>query len=457
MKISRIKKILAIVLVVALCILSTTATVSAKLSKPTNTIKTNGNGGKTDIGMWYVTYNNSRQFVSNFGTGFPIKYRMLMPDGSYGILDSSNVEYIDFQLKQLAEAKVDFVLFDLTNGGLTSKVPFGWHGDENGNPSDQIILDAQLACERIAKWNQSNSWKIRYAIAVGTYSSLAGNQTSAQVAEAQAEAVYNLFYQNKTYGKDHYTMDGKPLLVLFDWTKSSVQQLQQYRGLKTYCEKFTVRDAIQGHKGTYGWQAQKGAVVDDEVILISPGHDNSAGSESVNIPRDNGKFYQKCWETILTNKLPRIVMISSFNDYHEQTAVFTADSSKCKDGYEAKWYDQTGKINNSMYWDMTKDGIRLIRGANGEIKTEMKSMWFDLGNGKLPFEGNDNNNGDKNSNPSSSQDTNGINTDVTNPAGEDTKTAKSNTAIIIVIVVTVIVILGAAITIFVVLKRKNKK
>ena len=152
MKISKIKKVLAIALVVILCVLSTTATVSAKLSQPTNTIKTNGNGGKTDIGMWYVTYNTSSQFVSNFGTGYPIKYRMLMPDGSYGILDSGDTAHIDFQLKELAEAKVDFVLFDLTNGGLTSKVPFGWKGDENGNPTDRIITDAQLACERIAKW-----------------------------------------------------------------------------------------------------------------------------------------------------------------------------------------------------------------------------------------------------------------------------------------------------------------
>ena len=37
------------------------------------------------------------------GSGYPIKYKMLLPDGSYGILESDNVEHIDFQIKNLVE------------------------------------------------------------------------------------------------------------------------------------------------------------------------------------------------------------------------------------------------------------------------------------------------------------------------------------------------------------------
>ena len=77
-------------------------------------ITTNGNGGKTDVGTWIVTYNNEKMWEDNFGSKLPINYRGLLPDGSYGILDSADVEQIDFMLSKIAEAKIDFIIFDET-------------------------------------------------------------------------------------------------------------------------------------------------------------------------------------------------------------------------------------------------------------------------------------------------------------------------------------------------------
>ena len=408
------KKIIALGLMLMLLVL---AVMPVSAATAPQDWQTNGNGRKTDIGMWYVTYNTKNEWASSFGTGYPVKYRMLMPDGSYGILDSKNVDHIDFQLKCLADAKVDFIIFDCTNGGLTEKLSFGWNGGKN-----EPVERARLTCQRIAEWNKNNDWKIKYAIAVGTYSTAAGGSPAGYAAEVQAEGVYNTFVNNAEYGGDnYYTVNNKPLLILFDWTSHAEDDWKSYGGDKTYSSKFHIGHADCGSVGSYGWYNGFGTAIDDEVIMISPGH-NTAGESPATIPRNQGKHYKESWEKILTNKLPRMIVISSFNDYNEQTAVFVTDSSKCNEEIEEKWYDSTGKVNNYMYWNMTVEGIRLTEILNGDTKGELKSNWFNLGNN-----------------------------------ASANKTANSNIIIIVVIATAAVLLIAGVVVVLVLVKGKKKK
>ncbi len=421
------KKIICLLIAVILCMSLFVFTTSAKISAPVNTIKTNGNGGKTDVGAWFMTYNSNSMWANNFGSGYPIRYRTLMPDGSYGILDSSNIEHIDFQLEKIAEAKIDFILFDITNGGLTEKVKYGWSGEGKNS----IINNARLTCQRIAEWNKNNDWKIKYCIGVGAYEALRAGALVGDVVEWQAEAIYKEWYLDPEIGGDnYYQVDGKLFLEIHDWGADVRKDWEGYAGDTTYGDKFFVRNGMNGEPGTYGWYCAYGTSLRDEeneVMLVSPGQRN-AGSETPHAARDNGKLYKTCWESVLTGVLPRIVMISSFNDFNEQTAVWTADSSRCRGDFDEQWTDETGKINNSMYWDMTVEGIRLVRTFNGEIEGEMTSTLFDLNKKSTD--------GDSASSASSS----------------------SNLIIIIVIIVTTVVVLAAvAVVLVLVLKGKKKK
>ncbi len=370
------KKVIAILCTVAMLfsVLSVGFSALAEGAPATSTQTTNGNGGKTDIGAWFVTYNNANMWATNFGTYNPIKYRPLMPDGTYGIPDSANTEVIDFQIKELAKAKVDFVLFDLTNGGLTNDVVYGSTGNK------WIVDNAKLTAQRLALWNKNNDWKIKYAVAIGAYWEIRGGDdqghaelSMGEVIELQAKAVKEQFFDNTVYGGDnYYQLDGKPLLVAYDWAYNAVTSTatsrtgwNNYRGDKTYGNQFTVRAAMNGEAGTYGWKNQEGTQVNSEVELVSPGWGNSAGT--AHIDRNDGATYQANWDTVTSNTLPRIVMIASFNDYHEKTAVFTADTTDCDGTIEPKW------SSPDKYWNMTKAGIAQVRAINGDF-SENKLM-----------------------------------------------------------------------------------
>ena len=336
----------------------------------TNELITNGNGGKTDVGTWYMTYNNSTMWSNNFGSGNPIEYKALIsrnPD-KYGIPNSGDVDEIDMHLEMLAEAKIDFVVFDITNGGLTSALIYG-----TGN--EWIVDNAKLTCERIALWNEKNEWQIKYALAIGTYGAIREGKPYGYVAEVQAEAVYKDFYENEVYGGDHYyQVDGKPLLILFDWDTNAAEEWNYYAGDRTYGDRFTIRAAQCGELGTYGWQTNYGTVIHDEVELVSPGFANNHGAF---IAREDGAYYRRNWEKLLSNKLPRIVMVMAFNDFNEHLAVMPADSSGCNDVWEEKWEDENGNIDNYMYWNMTVNGIRQIRIMNGEMQGEFTGLVVD--------------------------------------------------------------------------------
>lgn len=427
-------------------------TMGASAEKNPIDFKSNGNGGKTDVGTWFVTYNSANMWGNNFGSGYPIKFRPLLPDGSYGILDSANVEHIDFQLQQLADAKIDFILFDHTNGGLTEEVKYGW-----GDTGRMIDKNVQLTCERISKWNETHDWKIRYAMAVGVYEAIRepNGYSIGEVSEKQAKAVYNNYYKNSVYGDDHYTLDGKPLIILHHWgynifTENGIG-LNYYKGDRTYLDKFTVRNGQMGQPGTYGWDNRHGHKLHDEVFVVSPGQAVHQSEVYVSVYREQGQWYRTGWEILLNNKSPRIVMVASFNDYNENTGVFTADTSKCRAEFDEQWLDVNGKINKSMYWDMTKEGINKLRVKNGDkIKGLDKSVAVDknvyitVGEGvaKAPKEG-------------AVQTTN---VKVKNSVNTNTNSnTNNNTIIIVVIVVTAVIVLGTIGTILYLFVVKKKK
>lgn len=319
-----------------------------------------------DVGLWYCSY----YFLSpydlwdmpyGYGTSAS-QYKPLChgAPGDFRKYDAADPDVIDFHLKQIADAKIDFLLFELSPGGL------GGHRAEGGWNMNSIA-NAREVCKRIKAQNDNgqNKWKLKYAVCGGCHPDVWANDPDfppGSCIEDTARDVYGSFLNNPEYGgaENYYHLNGHPLLVFWGYPDSISNHWANYEGDKTYGSRFSLRPANGCQLGEYGWNiAPTGPVIHSEVEVVSPGWGHYARKSPPYVHRRNGDFYKECWEKVLDHPLPQIVMIASFNDYWENTAVWTADTTNLTDA--DKWEDKDGQPNPSMYWDMTKYYIGKMR------------------------------------------------------------------------------------------------
>jgi hypothetical protein len=327
-----------------------------------SSIRTNGNGGPTDVGIWYCANWNA----NGGGWWHLATYRPLLPNGTYGMYDSADAAVIDFHLQKLAEAQIDFILFDDTNGD------FNGYGPQNV----WIKEKSKAVCARIKRWNREHTWKIKYAFAIGSF--MIGDPdyptaTSYDVIEQQARCVAQEVFLNPNFeSSDYYQIDQRPLLVVLDYKKDARTRWAGYQGSKAWAGQFSIRWAgTSGHysaaKGDYGWAMNAaGVLLDPEVEYLQPGHDNHLPARRgwMHTSRRRGDYYINNWNKILSNPLPRIIMIGAFNDYTEDSAIWTADTSVEYPNTRLPiepWLGHDDQLHPSMYWDYTEGIIRTLR------------------------------------------------------------------------------------------------
>jgi len=325
-------------------------------------IVTNGNGGKTDVGIWYCA-----NWKDNGGGWWRLSsYRPLLPDGTFGMHDGDDPAVVDFHLAKLAEAQIDFIVFDNSNGDFNNY----------RSRNTWIKEKSKAVAARVKLWNETHPWKIKYAFGIGSF--IIGRPEyptakSYDVIEQQARCVAEEVYLNPSYREDdYYQLDGKPLLVVLDYNKDARERWANYAGSKAWADRYAIRwTGTDGKyscaKGDYGWAMNEaGVLLDEEVEYLQPGHDNHLpkGKGWMATSRRNGDHYVEGWNKILSNPLPRIVMIGAFNDYCEDSAVWTADTSTDYPGTRLpieRWTGHDGKLHPSMYWDYTVGIIRTLR------------------------------------------------------------------------------------------------
>lgn len=298
-------------------------------------------------GLWKIlpADNYPQPNMLNTWEAWNIKYRPLTL-GQYRIYDTTEPAVIDEHLKLIAEAQIDFMIFDETNGI-----------DTDGG---YIKAGAQAVCKRIQVWNSVATHRpIKYAIAIG------GMQSShtPETMENEAAIAWRDFV---TFcgASNYFSLSGKPLLISYaEYTDR--RAWERWPGNKTNTNRFTIR-WIQGkvpnnatppaadYNLYFGWGYPQGALPNNDVMVVMPGWNNALG-ECVSRAYNNveGDFYRLLgWQRVIARK-PQIVVINSFNEYAEQTAVAPADTSLltpygtgCK--RDEKWQSPT------FYWEMTK-------------------------------------------------------------------------------------------------------
>ncbi len=302
----------------------------------------------TDVGAWYsVWYTKNKEYgekmQENVWTAWKLETLSLLSDGTYGRYDTLDEKEGIFHLDEMTKAGIDFIIMDQTNNIDV----------ENGCINARALATAR----RIKKWNDAGNKPIRYCSAVG------GIQWSHDFATVEYEAKLMWErYVNTELGSEkyHYYLDGKPLLIAYCVDEN---EWNAYKGDKTFANRFTIRfgtGSIGDKKEQWGWAATEGTQYtgNEESAIVMPGWRNRCGYDPV--LRGEGEFYKKCWETVLKyEKLPRVVIINSFNEFAERTAVFPADA-------EAEPIPED-RYKGDLYWEMTKKYIAELK-ARDEAK-----------------------------------------------------------------------------------------
>lgn len=311
---------------------------------------------KTQIGIWYSLWYDAlpdRSFWDNEGTGRQIYYKPLQPDGSYSRYDSGSADVIQYHLQEMTDAGIDFLIFDQTNNIDTT----------NSRGAAWINVNSMKMAKAIWNWNKAGKKQIRYCSAIGAYATINHDYS---IIESEAKKIWERYVSQKWGGEDsHVYVDGKPLLVLFTVTE---EDWNAYKGDKTYTDKFTLRYSI-GHAydpGYWGWVMPKGTQVTEDVACIIPGWYKFFHPYE-KVYRERGRTYRENWETLLRSEtVPDFVVINSFNEYAEHTAVYTASTADFPADYPIEgWIDESGAPAPSLYWDLTKEYIAKYKNGEG--------------------------------------------------------------------------------------------
>ncbi|MBM7568476.1 discoidin domain-containing protein [Paenibacillus sacheonensis] len=296
-------------------------------------------------GTWSVEpYHYFKKNLHDTWAAWNMKYLPLTL-GTYRQYDSNEVPVIDEHIAAMSSAGVDFLLLDETNGLYVD---------------DGYIYDrAVTLSSRINAWNSTTGNRsLKYALAIGDLQYTHDPQS----VEFEAGEAWKQFVNTANGGtKNYYYLNGKPLLVLHAGAAERNAWLN-WTGDKTNSSKFTIRYSEGGTpSGDYGWYTPaSGTIANDEVMVVMPGHNPNQATYTP-ISRANGDYYTaKAWDRVMQkNPKPQIVMVNSYNEYAEETAVAVTDTSQVT-GLTEKWLNKSGVMDNAMYWNMTKEYIRRL-------------------------------------------------------------------------------------------------
>jgi hypothetical protein len=278
-------------------------------------------------GTWKCLPSNHLQpNTYNTWQGWNLRYSPVI-NGVDKQYDSGDISVIDYQIAEIVEAKIDYIIFDLTN---------------NIHVDNAYIFNRSVeVCKRIQLWNTNNpDNKLRYAIAIGGVN-FSGNPQSI---EDECKIVFNEFVNQPFGGDNYFRYNGKPAIINYTYQDMRVI-FANWTGSKEYWNKFSPLEAEGALSKDYvGWFTDPlGSVPSNNIMFVDPGHNNHSTHFQT---RNNGDYYQANFNKVFTNN-PSMMVIGSYNEYAEENAVAPANTDFVS-GTTEKW------PTPSFYWDQTK-------------------------------------------------------------------------------------------------------
>ena len=277
--------------------------------------------------------------------------------GEYKQYDSADPSVIEFHLYSIGNAGIDFLLYDVTNS------QHHW-----------IVNRARAVSKRIQERNMTGHRNMQYAAAIGFPHP---QQQTLEEFEQQAERAYHNFLssgsglkkQDYFHLRDDHDGQLKPLLVAHDGIRKIYSDEQIKNGL--WAQNFTIKWwggwVIHTHtkpahewKDYWGWRFNDGTLPNPDLMHVQPGHVNPNDGR---LPRTyqgeaTGHYRIRNWDRVL-HQDPNMVIINSYNEYAEETAVAPTDTSM---SLGEKWFDHNGQLSPNLYWSLTVEYLNRWKG-----------------------------------------------------------------------------------------------
>lgn len=280
-----------------------------------------------------------------------------VPAAIYQTYDSGDPAVIDEHLAMIADAGIDYLLFDLTN---------------HVNADNAYIKNrAKAVAERIRIWNQDSAHrKIRYAVGIG------GIQMthSPSTVEEECTIIYDEFFSQSIGGDNYYQINGKPLIVTYaeyadrlGWEQSTIS--------KTSSNRFTVewmQGTLTGTNASgqppladigryYGWTYPNGS------IASTGHHGGPAGTQqlcgNLYLPAIQWGERRLLFHPMLAAD-PAAEAAERGDQLLQRVCRGNGGAASDTAGLTSpseKWYNQNGQLDPDMYWNMTKQYIAQLR------------------------------------------------------------------------------------------------
>ena len=233
-------------------------------------------------------------------------------------------------LKTFIEMRLDFLLLDHTNGV---------HNDGGNMASNGDSIVAAL---------DDATGTVRQAVAIGAPLWM---QKPPDLIGQQAEDDF-IFTHHANIHISQFILGSLPFLVVYtapgagdNWTDSRFTI-----GMATG----TASEAspIMKSRGVYGWVFDEPTITDKRVMGVMPGWSTAhLGRNTRPIGREGGSLFQREWLRAI-HENPDVIMINSWNDFAEETAIEPATRGSA--GAEL-WADSYGTECPGFYADMARE------------------------------------------------------------------------------------------------------
>lgn len=300
------------------------------------------------------------------------------PASAMSDLSYKSVEWHYSQLRDVAEAGIDFILpvFWGTPGEYAT-----WSFE--GLPPLVAAHDRMIA---EAKTNPSRPEPPRIGMFYDTSTLQSHGATDDGIVADESIDLTTSAGRHWFYAtiRDFFSMlppdkwarvDGKPIVFLYsaNYAKSVDEKIfadVQKRFSKDFgCGLFIVRERSwpDGSDASYAWGGALALTIGDGVAGLGPGYDHSAvpGRAPLVVSRSGGKFYAQQWERLLRmrpGRRPWMVHVETWNEWHEGTDI--ARSQEYGDLYLRA---------TAQYAQMFRAGVRLD--AQGAFTQTDRIRW----------------------------------------------------------------------------------